>query len=381
MITNAEITMKKAVFYALLPIVLFACSEQAVVKEAPIKAVKTLTITHSNLSSVREISGTVVSSNTTDVSFRVSGLVKSLQFSTGDKVIKGQLLAQLEQKEFELAVNSAKAELASARANFSEKQEELNRQSLLKEKGFVAQSAVDQAQAVFNSAQSQVEVAQANLETAQNNLSYTVLKSPVSGVVSSRSVDPFAEISAGQSIYELQSANELEVDVLMPETLIGEVNYGDIVNVTFPSIKDMSAQATVITVASTSDTAGGFPVTVKLLSAPEQLRSGMTARVTFNLGEALDTTVYLLPLTALDTRIHEHSPTKAKNQASVFVVNNNKAEHRLVTIRDVRDNQVEVVDGLSEGDQVIVAGVSFITNEQPVTVWAPNYNLPAKINQ
>lgn len=94
----------------------------------------------------------------------------------------------------------------------------------------------------------------------------------------------------------------------------------------------------------------------------------------------MDVPVYLIPVSALDTRIPIEQGKRVEGQVPVFVVNNDTAEKRLVTVRDIRGNDLEVVEGLATGDQLIVAGVPFIEEGQKVKLWEPAYNLPATIN-
>ena len=159
-------------------LILSACKEEASVTETPVKAVKTITISEGAGSNSRQISGVVKTSGESILSFRVGGRVASVDVKIGDAVKKGQVLAKLEQKEYELAVQSARAEVASAKANLVEKSGDLTRQKNLKKQDFVAQSAVDQAQAAYSAAKSSVDVANAALRSAQNDLSDTTLKAP-----------------------------------------------------------------------------------------------------------------------------------------------------------------------------------------------------------
>ena len=134
--------MKKS-FALMMVMAMAGCSEQSnEQKPLPVKSVKVMTVDSNNLASQRTFSGSLASSNVSQVSFRVSGLVNGLFVDTGERVEIGKTLATLDKKEFELSLQSARAELASARALRSEKSEDLQRQNTLKSKGFVAQSAV-----------------------------------------------------------------------------------------------------------------------------------------------------------------------------------------------------------------------------------------------
>lgn len=173
------INMKTFPFLLAVMCFLSACQKTDEVEIAPVKAVKILTISESTRANSRQISGTVKSANESALSFRVSGRVASVHAKTGDSVTQGQVLAKLESKEYELAVQSARAELASARSNLVEKEDAFKRQQNLKKKDFVAQASVDQAQSAYITAKSSVETAEAALENAENDLENTILKAPL----------------------------------------------------------------------------------------------------------------------------------------------------------------------------------------------------------
>lgn len=166
----------------------------------------------------------------------------------------------------------------------------------------------------------------------------------------------------------------------MPETLIRDVSYGDGVSVRFPTLKNVEINGIVSTIGAKAESGNAFPVKVELVESPADIRPGMTAQVIFYFGESVDVPVYLIPVSALDTRIPIEQGKRVEGQVPVFVVNNDTAEKRLVTVRDIRGNDLEVVEGLATGDQLIVAGVPFIEEGQKVKLWEPAYNLPATIN-
>ncbi|MDW7550402.1 efflux RND transporter periplasmic adaptor subunit [Pseudoalteromonas peptidolytica] len=360
---------------------LSACDQPQTPVELPLRSVKTVTVNEANTSTTRSISGALASPSVSQLSFRVSGLVDTLAFQEGDTIRAGETVSRLVQRDYQLQLNSAQAQLNSARSALNEKEEELSRQKQLKSKGFVAQAAVDKAQAEYNLAMNNLEIANTDLESAKNNLSYTTLSSPISGKVARRLVEPFAEVTAGQAIYEIQSGTELEVNVLVPETMISDVNYGDIVKVVIPSIKDTQFSATISQIGTQTLAGNAYEVSAKLSVVNDQMKAGMTAKVSFNQVTASDKVQFLIPLTALDTRLNEQPMQLESNQVPVFVVEEGVAVRKVITVDEFNSNSLQVIDGLNVGDRVIVAGVSFIEDGQRVTLWKPDYNLPAIINQ
>jgi RND family efflux transporter MFP subunit len=373
-------TKMKSCVISLATLALVACGSETVDKPMPLKSVKTLEVSDSQNISTRTISGTLDSASTSELSFRVGGLIELINVQAGDTVVAGDVVARISQRDYKLKLDAAQARLNSARSNYSEKESELTRQKQLFSRGFVANAAVEQAQAAFNQATSDVAVAEADLNTANNELSYTVLKTPISGTVAQRLAEPFAEVTAGQTIFEIQAGNALEVDVLVPETMINDISFGYLVSVSIPSVDVAGLPGTISEIGNTSIGGNAFSVSVRLNGTNDEIRPGMSARVGFNQIKN-DSGVFLIPLTALDTRVVEQQQDNEKRQANVFVLENGTAVRRTVTIQDLDGNSLQVIDGLSAGDKLIVAGVSFIDEGQKVTEWKPNYNLPAVIEQ
>lgn len=374
--------MKKLLIFLMPLFLLGACGKTAEVVEEPIKAVKTLTISEASKTNSRQISGIVKTSDESQLSFRVSGKVASVTVKAGDSVIKGQVLATLDQKQYKLAIDSAKAKLNSANADLNQKSENLKRQKNLKQKDFVSQAAVDKAQAEYGTAKANADLAKTALKNTQIDLEDTILKAPFEGKISKRGIEAFTEVSAGKTVFDLQSSDGYKVEVLMPETLVRDVNNGDGVNVSFPTLKNRMVKGTVSEIGAKVEAGNAFSVKIELTNPPTDTRSGMTAQVSFNFGIKEDASVYLIPISALDLRIPEEGDKLVKENAPVFIFNKEKniAEKRMVTIRGIRGNEFEVINGLDADDILIVTGVPFITDGQSVKQWQPNYDTPAVIN-
>jgi len=375
--------MKKLLVFIVPVFLLSACNQVVEGPGAqPVRAVKTLVLSEASKSNSRQISGVVETADESSLSFRVSGRVVSVKVKAGESVKKGQVLATLDSKTYKLSVEEAQANLASVRADLAEKKDALRRQISLKKKDFVSQAAVDKAQTGFESAKSNVSVAQTRLKTAQNDLADTILRAPFSGKISKRQIDPFVDTTVGKAAFQLQSNNGHKVEVLMPETLIRDTDYGDVVSVSFPTLKDTHIGGTVSEIGARAEAGNAFAVKILLSKTPSDIRAGMTAQVTFNFGESKNTSVYLIPVSALDLRIPEGEVDNKEGWARVFVFNPEKqiVEARQVSIRDLRGNKLEVVKGLKQGENLVVAGVPFLREGQKVKLWKSTYSMPATIN-
>lgn len=149
---------------------------------------------------------TVEASYTTAMTFQVSGQLKDLPVKEGDEVTSGQVLAQLGQRAFINAVNSAQAE-------FTRADNEYKRAKQLLKTNAISQSTVDARLA-------QRDAARAELDSAEKDLDDSVLKAPFSGVIAKIDVDAFETVGPQQPILILQSSTAVEALVQVPASIV-----------------------------------------------------------------------------------------------------------------------------------------------------------------
>ncbi len=224
--------------FALASLVLAACGEEPPEVAQQIRAIKTITVTQLATGQERRYSGIVQATDSSSLSFQVSGNVKSVAVNRGERVTEGQVLAALDAKPYELNVQAAQAELGKARAAQAEKNQEFVRQKTLYAKGWVAKAALDQASAAYDSAHSQVNYAMSQLNQAKRDLGNTKLVAPFDGLIAERSVEPFVVVSAGQKLFEINAEGAIEVAFDIPETTIARITLGMPAGVTFSTNLD-----------------------------------------------------------------------------------------------------------------------------------------------
>ncbi len=349
----------------LVVIGLTSCGEDAREVVEQIRAIKTITVNELASGQVRKFSGVVEATDTSSLSFEVAGNVQELLVDRGDKVDTGQLLAVLDSSTYELNVEAVNSELGRAKAVYTEKELELNRQKKLFSKDWVSKAALDQAVAAFETARNDVGYATSRLNLARRDLDKTVLTAPFEGVIAERFVDTFAEVGRGDKIFEIFADDAMRVDLSIPETIIERINLGLPAEVTLAT-QPGAYQAFVTEIGSVAAEANAFPVKATLIDPPQGVRPGMTAEVTFLLAQADTTPAYLVPISAI-------APGDEPSTGYVFVFDPDSSTLRRMLIRagPGRDNRVAVTEGVQAGDIIAVAGVSFLSDGQKVTLLQP----------
>jgi len=350
-------------------LVLFtSCSKEPEVEEA-IRPVRYEKVYISGDDRTRSFSGVAQASQESRLSFKVAGNVKRLAVKVGDKVDVGQLIAELDPKDYELRVEEAEAALTQAQAQQRNAEANYERVRKLYENRNASRNDLDAARAASESAQAQVKSIEKRLELAQSQLSYTRLKAPTSGAIATVESEVNENVKSGETVVQLTSGSGIEVQVAVPEVLISQIKEGEKVTVIFDALpgQTFSGRVTEVGVASTGY-ATTFPVTVRLEGADQSVRPGMAAEVSFKFEStqrAADTPArkrIVVPSVAVGEDRQGRFVFVVKPTEEGFGV----AERRAVEIGDLTEDGIEILQGLDDGDRVVTAGVSKLTDGQKV---------------
>ncbi len=300
--------------------------------------------------------GEVKSRYTSNQSFRISGKIVERKAEVGDVVKKGQVLARIDATDSNLSSQAARADVASAQANYELAKVEVERQRKLVDKKFISQSALDLQEAQLKTAAARLKQVKAQAAVSNNQSRYTALIADRDGVVTQIVAEPGQVIEPGQMIAQIVDQKQLEVLVAVPESRMAAVKIGDIVTVAlWVNAKKMyQGKVREITPAA-SEATRAFDMRVAILDADESVKLGMTAGVNFK-GEHVENII--IPSTAI---------TQYKGKDSVWVIDENGiANPRVVTIGQFTEYGVPVISGLSVSEMVAIAGVHTLIKGQKV---------------
>src|SRR5918996_34262 len=284
----------------------------------------TVPVQRGNITQVVSSTGTLQAVVTVLVGSQVSGTIEKLFADFNTKVRAGQVVAQLNQDKFKAAVDQARANVLAAQSNFakaevtaSDARRTLERNRELRKRELMAQSELDAAQTAYDAAVAQVEVnkaqtaqAQAALNQSLVDLNNTVIRSPVDGIVISRSVDVGQTVAASLSAPTLFTiANDLtkmEVHTNVDEADIGNVSEGQEVTFTVDAHPQRRFRGKVHQVRNAPQIIQNvvtYNAVVRIDNKELLLKPGMTANVQFLVSEKED--VLTVPNMALRFRLPE----------------------------------------------------------------------------
>ncbi|MFN8006805.1 MAG: efflux RND transporter periplasmic adaptor subunit [Terriglobia bacterium] len=326
---------------------------------------------------------------------KVSGYLKSISVDIGDWVRAGQLLAEIDVPEMltgleekRAALVKGEADTLKAEADVEQAQadvefQKLNYQRLKaihdRDPDVLPENDVDQARAAcgvasgrLQAAKAQVKVAGAVIESARAEIktfdtlmAYARIKAPISGVVSQRFVDPGALIQAASSsrtqaapVVSIARLDKVRVVADVPEPKVRNVQPGTKATMLTEAYPGESFSAKVARTGMVLDLASRtMRAEFDIDNRDNRLRAGMTARISLELQKFESSLT--VPVAALRTQ---------GNDRSVFVVIDGKAQQRRVKTGLESPGWIQIVEGLSDEEDVVVAAASNLTDAAPVKV-------------
>ena len=399
-----------AISFSLLCIV-SGCSREAAPAPEVVRSVKTVVVTPGGELLTRTFSGRAQASEEAELAFQVPGILVSLPVREGQRVAKGDLVAQLRQDEFETRERGLQSQLEQGRVTLrtlqagARPEERLKLEANLRaaeawltnataqherftqlvKSQAVSRAEFDAMESAYRVAQEDVEVARQRLQLSatgraedieaqeagiraleeqvrlsQIQLQDSTLRAPFDGVIAQRFVEQNQNISPQQPVVRLQNPDEMDIAVDVPESIMGLGLTADrIVKIIaqFTAAPGVRFPVTVREIAQVADpVTQTFRIRGSVKAQPDTaILPGMTATVTLTYREGTEgDSRLLIPISAV-------CKDASSGDQVVWVIGDDQTvKSRPVKIGEVAGSRVEVVDGLQPGDRIAVAGVRFL---------------------
>jgi len=312
---------------------------------------------------------------TTTLAFRGPGYVErilivpsatggSREVGEGDRVRRGNVLANLREAEYRDQVDQAIGEVAAARAATQKAQLEFERTTRLFATQSVTKPEMETATAQRDATEAQLAAAQAALEEARVALRDTALVSPVDGDVLKKNVELGAYMGPGTPVFIVGDVTSIKVVIGLPDVALRSVSLGQPVTVTTDALPGRTFSAPVSRIAAAADpVTRNFDVEVEIPNHDLLWRPGMIASVELH-SVSPQAAIPVLPLTAFIWA--------PGDRFAVMVVegegSEERAKMRQVELGDVAGNHVAVLRGLNPGERVITTGASIVADGELIEV-------------
>jgi membrane fusion protein, multidrug efflux system len=292
------------------------------------------------------LTGALRAVNQVSVKARVGGEVRDVLVREGEAVKVGQILVRMDASDYQARVEQARGSLLAARGQLDIAVKARDNNKALLEKGFISKNAVDNATSQFEIARANVESAQGALDVAQKALSDTVIKAPISGLVSSRTVQPGEKVSPDNRLFDVVDLSGMELEAAVPAAEIMRVALGQEVQVKLEGLPTPLAGKVARINPATQAGSRSVMVYVQIDNPQAALRVGMFGQALLTLSRKSG--VLTVPQSAIQS-----------DGASPFVyaIENGKIARKPVELGirgdDGQGPAVEIVKGLESGVQIV----------------------------
>ena len=338
--------MKKTAIITIAAIVLAGCAQKknsqeqaaAMAVQPQAQTVKVMAASKQDVRQDGTYSATVQANALNNIAPQSGGRIQKINVEVGDFVGSGQVLAEMDR----IQLDQAKLRLSNAET-------ELGRLKQLYEQGGLAQSDYEAAELNY----------QVSKSTYDNLLENTILRSPISGVVTARNYDRGDMYGMAAPIFTVQQITPVKILVGISEGDYTKVKKGDSVTLTVDALPGKTFSGTIKRIYPTIDPmTHTVNIEVNVPNQNRELRPGMYAKVNVTFGHSSSIVVPDAAVVRL----------QGSGQRNVFVVENGIAVQREVTLGRHFDSQYEILSGLEVGEQVVVKGGSALRNGAAVEV-------------
>lgn len=353
------------------------------------RPVITGTVERKDLEISVDASGQVEPIRTVEVKSRASGEVRTVDADTGDVIKQGTLLAEIDPREVQNALDQAKADRQAAAVKAQVTEANRKRMDQLRSSGVVTVQEYESAVDAASSANASLVRAETNLQLAQEKSGDVTIRAPISGTVIERTVEPgtiiasaTGNVSGGTTMFKMADLSSMQVRVRVDETDVGQVKPGQPVTVTVQAYPNQKFEGQVLKIepeAVVEQNVTLFPVLVRLANPNGLLKPGMNAEVSVKVTQRQDAVVVpssavvtakdaaaaaaALGLDAKTVRSAVQGKAKDPMAAVVFVKTADATTARLVT-QGLSDWDSTEVEGVEPGEKVVLVSVAQVQAQQ-----------------
>lgn len=301
-------------------------------------------VVRGNISTFLMYTSTVEAEREVDVVAKVAGQVVQLPSEEGLRVRKGQLLAQLDEAELKIDLMQAQARMETDKAAYERAKNMLEKNLISAEN--------------FETARLQYESSKATYEAARLRVEYTSIRSPIDGIVTARNIELGQRVNVNQVLFRIADFTPLRVRIYVPEKDMKKIYEGQKAVVTADAIPNETFEGVVRMISPIVDpTNGTVKVTIDINNPKNQLKPGMFASVHITTDSHENT--LLIPKKAL---------LLESQTDQVFVYDNGIARKRTLKLGFVSGDTAEVLEGLQEGELVVVIGQEGLREGLPIRI-------------
>lgn len=312
--------------------------------DTPVIPVEVSSVSRGNISAYYSNTATLEAEQEATVVSKVRGIIEEIYVEEGDRVQAGQVIAKIEDDQYQIEADRAKATLDRLYNEYQRNKELFERELIAAE--------------TYQNSQYEYESQKATYDLAELNLEYTSVKSPISGVISRRHVKEGNMIGIDQSMYRVTDFTPLQAILHIPEHEMSKIRKNQRAELRVDALPNQTFVGHVERISPVVDSeTGTFKVTIYVDETKDLLRPGMFGRVKI---------VYD---TRENTRMIPKSAVISEDLAqSVYVIKDSLAFKKEIQTGYTNGLNVEVLNGLDDGEMVVTIGQGSLQDSSKVSV-------------
>ena len=297
-----------------------------------------------------------------DISPKVDGRIDQVLVNEGDLVQAGALVASMDTDELAALVVQAEGNLFQARSNLEQAESDLRRMAPLAQQGAISIQTYEQTKSKRDVAAGSVRAAAGNLTLLRSRLDSGQVVAPRDGVVTKRYIQSGTYAKAGTPVVTMADVSSLLAKATVGEAEVAQISVGTKVKVLVDALNGQEFEGVITRISPVAIMPSRtFVAEVTISNSQRIMKAGMFAKV--EIPGRLRLQALVVPETALVMR---------EDQKTVYVVDaENKVQQRLIRLGYVGGGWAEVLEGLAEGDRIVVAGQNKLKDGATIKIGKP----------
>lgn len=293
-----------------------------------------------------------------DVAAKVDGRIEKVLVQEGDSVSAGDALLLLEQTDTNAGLLAAKGAYIDAETNLQKAQTDLSRYETLYKSGAVSKETLDHMRFALTNAEGKLDAAKGSLDAALSRQGGTTVTTPRAGIVQKRYYQEGYYAKTGTALFNIADISTLSAKIDVPEGYVQSISVGGAVEFNIPSMSgaDKHVTGTITKISPVASLPSRtFEAEVSVPNSDYRLRGGVYADTVITASPKEN--VLTVPLSAIVMR---------DDQRTVYVVENGIAVRKVLKVGYIGDESVEILDGITEKDTIIIGGQNKVREGGPV---------------
>lgn len=333
----------KIIYYTMAAILLFTGCTEDKTNEMTLGVI-TVQPQELNVSQQKHFAGIVKESHDVNLGFKTAGQILRIYVKEGQYVQKGQLLAKLDDKDYNLGVKAAQAQATQL-------EHEVERLKKLYDAKSISGND-------YEKATSGLEQVRINLKNNQNKVEYTRLYAPKNGIVQSVNFEEMEMVDAGTPVFNISNNVGLEVEINIPASIyLQKANF----NSYSCTINNQQHSLHLVSIVPKADNIQLYKMTFSFDGSHQDITPGMNADVTISINSKKNMHGFTLPI---------HSVFENSGKCYVWVVNKDSTVNKreITTASTDEKGNIVVVSGLTGRETIVKAGVDALQDKQKVKI-------------